>query len=67
MSATFCWWCQRALVGPGGVAGREPLFYRMVKTMPDGMDVRVHAKCEQATKDFFTVTTAQPTSSSTTR
>ena len=60
MSAKFCWWCHRALVGKGGIAGREPLFYRTVKTMDDGQEVRVHVACEQPTKDFFTVTTAQP-------
>lgn len=60
MSATFCWWCRGKLVGPGGVAGREPLFYRTVKTMDDGQEVRVHAKCEQDTKDYFTVVTAIP-------
>lgn len=60
MSAKFCWWCSRALVGPGGVAGREPLFYRTVKTTDDGKEVRVHLRCEQETIDFFTVTTAQP-------
>ena len=60
MSASFCWWCRGKLVGPGGVAGKEPLFYRTVKTMDDGKDVRVHVKCEQDTIAFFTVVTAQP-------
>jgi hypothetical protein len=60
MSAKFCWWCNNALVGPGGVAGMEPLFYRVVKTMDDGKDVRVHVACEDATKQFFTVVTASP-------
>jgi hypothetical protein len=36
------------------------LFYREVKLMDDGQQVRVHVQCEQATKDFFTVTTASP-------
>lgn len=43
------------------MAGREPLFFRMVKTMDDGQEVRVHVKCENDTKAFFTVNTAQPT------
>ena len=60
-SATFCWWCSGKLVGPGGIPGREPLFFRTVKTMDDGKEVRVHACCEQDTKNFFTVTTAQET------
>jgi hypothetical protein len=55
-----CWWCNGPLVGPGGVPGREPLFYRAVKTLDDGQTVRVHAKCEDDTKAFFTVVTAQP-------
>lgn len=58
----LCWWCNKPLVGPGGVPGREPLFFRSVKTMPDGKEVQVHVQCEQATKDFFTVVTAQPSS-----
>lgn len=58
--STRCWWCKGRLVGPGGVPGREPLFYRTVKTTDDGQEVRVHATCEQDTKDFFTVITAQP-------
>jgi hypothetical protein len=60
VSASFCWWCHGPLVGLGGVVGREPLFCRVVKTMDDGQDVRVHVKCEQDTIDFFTITTAQP-------
>lgn len=62
MSATFCWWCRASLVGKGGVPGREPLFYRTVKTMDDGKEVRVHAKCERETIEFFTVVTAAPSS-----
>ncbi len=67
MSAKFCWWCRGALVGPGGVAGREPLFFRAVKTMDDGQEVRVHVACEDETKKFFTVTTAQPSAAPSTR
>lgn len=63
MSATFCWWCNGALVGKGGKPGHEPLFYRTVKTT-DGVEVRVHVQCEQTAKDFLTVMTAQPTSGS---
>jgi hypothetical protein len=60
MSASFCWWCRGRLVGPGGVPGREPLFFRTVKTMDDGQEVRVHVACEEDTKAFFTVNTAMP-------
>lgn len=57
--STRCWWCNGRLVGPGGVPGREPLFYRTVRTMDDGQVVRVHAKCEEDTENFFTVVSAQ--------
>ena len=60
MSAKFCWWCTKPLVGPGGVPGRDPLFFREVQTMDDGQRVRVHVQCEPATVEFFTVTTAAP-------
>ena len=58
MSASFCWWCGRPLVGPGGVPRREPLFFREVQTTDDGQRVRVHVQCEPETIKFFTVETA---------
>lgn len=48
---TRCWWCQGRLVGKGGVAGREPLFYRVV-FISLVQDVRVHKCCEKDTKQF---------------
>lgn len=50
---TFCWWCTRKLVGKGGVAGKEPLFYKMVNTPLFNQQVRVHCKCEEPTKSYF--------------
>lgn len=58
-NANFCWFCSGALVGPGGVPHKEPLFYRVVKTH-DGHDVRVHAACEKASINFMKVFTAKP-------
>lgn len=48
----LCWWCNGKLVGPGGVAGKDPLAFRMVAN-PHGMPVKVHAACEKAVKYFF--------------
>lgn len=48
----FCWWCNSALVGPGGVKGKEPLHFRLV-TPRDGTPVRVHVGCENRARDFI--------------
>lgn len=50
---TFCWWCSRKLMGKGGIAGREPLFYKLVNTPLFNQRVRVHRKCEEDTKSYF--------------
>lgn len=47
--STRCWWCMGKLVGPGGVKGKEPLFYRVVEVEP-GRHVRVHVTCEIETR-----------------
>lgn len=51
----LCWWCGKRLVGPGGVAGKEPLSFRLF-TPPFGTTpVKVHIVCEadaKAGEDF---------------
>lgn len=59
-NASYCWFCSKALVGPGGAPGKEPLFFREV-TIYDNNKVRVHAACEKAAIAFCKVFTAQPT------
>ena len=51
---TLCWWCNKPLVGPGGVAGKQPLYCKFV-TNPNNSEVplRVHVACEESTKNFF--------------
>lgn len=43
-NAKYCWFCSGLLVGPGGVKGKEPLFFKLVKTQDD-LEVRVHVGC----------------------
>lgn len=43
--ATWCHHCLGALVGPGGVRGKQPLFFSVLLTPVDRMPVRVHRKC----------------------
>jgi hypothetical protein len=52
MNLSFCWWCGKDLVGPGGIAGREPLYFRIIK-IKDNKEVRVHKMCEATAKEFF--------------
>lgn len=47
----LCWWCDGRLVGPGGVAGREPLSFREVE-IQGGTKVKVHVVCAKETEWF---------------
>lgn len=47
----LCWHCNGKLVGPGGVAGKEPLSFRLVDV--HGTKVKVHVTCEKDARDFL--------------
>jgi hypothetical protein len=51
----LCWWCGGRLVGPGGVAGKEPLSFKLITPPYASMSVKVHVACEKdaiAGEDF---------------
>lgn len=61
-NANFCWFCSKALIGPGGKPHREPLRFHLIKTH-DGYEVRVHAGCEEAALRYVklsSITAAPP-------
>jgi hypothetical protein len=50
----YCWWCSSKLVGPGGVRGREPLFFKELTHEKLVSPVRVHKTCYENAMDFLT-------------
>jgi hypothetical protein len=46
----LCWWCNGKLVGPGGVAGKEPLVFRLFTPPYATTPVKVHVTCEKDAK-----------------
>jgi hypothetical protein len=49
----YCWWCNSKLVGPGGVAGREPLFFKELTHNKLASPVRVHKTCYDPAFNFL--------------
>ena len=49
----LCWWCNGALVGPGGVAGKEPLSFRSIDNPHGEGQFKVHISCEKNARNFL--------------